>query len=289
MNFVTKIARRTISSSTAKSLLLLAPPAHSGMSGSPDVTKFVDWNHEQLLSKVQRFRGATYLRDGAITEKSLDSEGRHRVDADFRSWHVLLLDEHGDICGCSRYSSYWIGEDFDDLAVGRSALAHSDQWGAKLRAAIELERRKALREDCNFAEVGGWAISESLRGTTEAIRIALATFALGHCLGGCIGVTTATVRHSSANLLRRIGGQRLSVDNTEVPKYFDPEYECEMEILRFDSSAPNPKFAPWVDQLTMEMASVPVVASQLSPWVSARKEPVEAPEFETGLQLAYGW
>ncbi len=289
MNFVTKIARRTISSSTAKSLLLLAPPAHSGMSGSPDVTKFVDWNHEQLLSKVQRFRGATYLRDGAITEKSLDSEGRHRVDADFRSWHVLLLDEHGDICGCSRYSSYWIGEDFDDLAVGRSALAHSDQWGAKLRAAIELERRKALREDCNFAEVGGWAISESLRGTTEAIRIALATFALGHCLGVCIGVTTATVRHSSANLLRRIGGQRLSVDNTEVPKYFDPEYECEMEILRFDSSAPNPKFAPWVDQLTMEMASVPVVASQLSPWVSARKEPVEAPEFETGLQLAYGW
>ncbi len=289
MNFVTKIARRTISSSTAKSLLLLAPPAHSGMSGSPDVTKFVDWNHEQLLSKVQRFRGATYLRDGAITEKSLDSEGRHRVDADFRSWHVLMLDEHGDICGCSRYSSYWIGEDFDDLAVGRSALAHSDQWGAKLRAAIELERRKALREDCNFAEVGGWAISESLRGTTEAIRIALATFALGHCLGVCIGVTTATVRHSSANLLRRIGGQRLSVDNTELPKYFDPEYECEMEILRFDSSAPNPKFAPWVDQLTMEMASVPVVASQLSPWVSARKEPVEAPEFETGLQLAYGW
>ena len=288
MNLVTKAPSRTTSSAT-QSLLLLAPSAHSGMFGSPAVTRFGDWNHEQLLSKMQRFRGATYLKDGAISEQSLDSEGRHRLDADFRSWHVLMMNGQGDVCGCSRYSSYRIAEDFENLAVGRSALAHSDQWGPKLRAAVERERRKALRENSNFVEVGGWAISESLRRTTEAIRIALATFALGHCLGGCIGVTTATVRHSSANLLRRIGGQPLSVDNTELPKYFDPEYECEMEILRFDSSAPNPKFAPWVDQLKMEMASVPVVASQPNPWVSARTEPVEAPEFGMGLQLAYNW
>lgn len=289
MNLVTKIARRTISSSTAKSLLLLSPSAHSGMFGSPAVTRFDDWNHEQLLSKMQRFRGATYLKDGAITEKHLDSEGRHRVDTDFQSWHVLMMNEHGDVCGCSRYSSYRFAEDFENLAVGRSALAQSDQWGPKLRAAVERERRKALQEDSNFVEVGGWAISDTLRCTTEAIRIALATFALGHCLGGCIGVTTATVRHSSANLLRRIGGQPLSFDNTELPKYFDPEYECEMEILRFDSSAPNPKFAPWVDQLKMEMASVPVIAAQLNPWVTGRTETVEAPDFGMGLQLAYGW
>ena len=288
MNLVTKAPSRTTSSAT-QSLLLLAPSAHSGMFGSPAVTRFGDWNHEQLLSKMQRFRGATYLKDGAISEQSLDSEGRHRLDADFRSWHVLMMNGQGDVCGCSRYSSYRIAEDFENLAVGRSALAHSDQWGPKLRAAVERERRKALRENSNFVEVGGWAISESLRRTTEAIRIALATFALGHCLGGCIGVTTATVRHSSANLLRRIGGQPLSVDNTELPKYFDPEYECEMEILRFDSSAPNPKFAPWVDQLKMEMASVPVVAVQPNPWVRVRTETMEAPEFGMGLQLAYNW
>src|SRR5665647_2276611 len=128
MNLVTKTARRTISSNTSKSLLLLAPSAHSGMFGSSAASQFGDWNHEHLLSKMQRFRGASYLKDGAITERSLDSEGRHRVDADFQSWHVLMMNGHGDVCGCSRYSSYRIAEDFENLAVGRSALAQSDQW-----------------------------------------------------------------------------------------------------------------------------------------------------------------
>jgi len=289
MNLMTKTLGRTLSSNGSKSLLLLAPSAHSGMFGSPAITRFGDWNHERLLSKMQRFRGATYLKDGAITEASLDSEGRHRLDTDYHSWHVLMMSPHGEVWGCSRYSSYRIAEGFENLAVGRSALAQSDQWGPKLRAAVERERRNALREGCNFVEVGGWAIAENLRGTTEAIRIALATFALGHCLGGCIGLTTATARHSSATLLRRIGGRPLSVDNTELPKYFDPEYECEMEILRFDSAAPTPKFAPWVDQLKMDMASVPVIAAQPSAWGMPRTENAEAPDFGTGLRLAYNW
>ena len=289
MNFATKTARRRLSSSTSKSLLLLAPSGHPQMFDSRAVNRFGDLNHEQLLSKVQRFRGATYLKDGAITKEALDSDGRHRLDADFRSWHVLMMDGDGDVCGCSRYSSYRIHEDFENLAVGRSALAHSDQWGSKLRAAVEKERKKAFREDFSFVEVGGWAISESLRCSTEAIRIALATFALGHCLGGCVGLTTATVRHSSANLLRRIGGQPLSVDNTEFPKYFDPEYECEMEILRFDSSSPNPKFAPWVDELKMNLSTVPVIAAESNPWVRVAAGQGEAQDFGMGLQLAHSW
>ena len=286
MILLAKTATRKTSSCT-QNLLLLAPSAHSGVPGSPAVKQFGGWTHEQLLSKMQCFRGANYLKDGAITEQSLDSEGRHRTDADLQSWHVLMLNGHGDVCGCSRYSKQPISEDFENLAVGRSALAQSDQWGSKLRDAVERERQKAAMEDSSFVEVGGWAISENLRCSTEAIRIALATFALGRALGGCIGVTTATVRHSSANLLRRLGGQPLSVDNMELPKYFDPEYECEMEILRFDSSAPNPKFAPWVEEIRMNMATVPVVAAH--PWVRVRPETVEATEFGVGLQLACSW
>lgn len=289
MNFVTKPARRRISSFTTKSLLLLAPPGHPQVFDSPAATRFGDWNHEQLLSKMQCFRGATYLKDGAITNKSLDGEGRHRLAADVRSWHVLMMDGDGDVCGCSRYSSYRIHEDFENLAVGRSALAQSDQWGPKLRAAVEKERKKAFRENSNFVEVGGWAISDSLRGSTEAIRIALATFALGHCLGGCIGVTTATVRHSSANLLRRIGGRPLSVDDTELPKYFDPEYECDMEILRFDSSTPNPRFAPWIDELKMNLITAPVIAAEPNPWVRMPADAGEAQDFGMGLELAHSW
>lgn len=289
MNFMTKAVERTKSSCTPKGLLLLAPSAHSGMFGSAAVTSFGDWNHEGLLSKMQRFRGATYLKEGAIKRQSLDSEGRHRIDADFQSWHVLMMDGQGDVCGCSRYSSYRMGENFENLAVGRSALAQSDQWGAKLRAAVERERRQALRQDSDFVEVGGWAIAESLRGTTEAIRIALATFALGQGLGGCISVTTATARHSSASLLRRIGGQPLSVDNTELPKYFDPEYDCEMEILRFDSSSPNPKFKPWIDRIWSELSTVPVVTPRFGHQPESVREGASLENFGAGLQWSWGF
>ena len=289
MNSATQTARRT-HPSTAQRLLLLAPPAYSGSFGTPPVNQLDGWNHGQLLSKVQRFRGATYLKDGAITKQSLDSEGRLRIAADLQSWNVVMMNGNGEVSGCSRYNSYRFAEDFEDLSVGQSALAQSDQWGPKLRAVVEEERRNALREDRNFVEVGGWAISEELRRTTEAIRIALATFALGQCLGGCIGVTTATLRHSSANLLRRIGGQGLSIGGVELPRYFDPQYECDMEILRFDSAAPNPKFAPWIDQLKMDMASFPVVTAEPNPWAKSHPKPAAASNFGMGLpQLAHNW
>ena len=136
MNLVTKAPSRTTSSAT-QSLLLLAPSAHSGMFGSPAVTRFGDWNHEQLLSKMQRFRGATYLKDGAISEQSLDSEGRHRLDADFRSWHVLMMNGQGDVCGCSRYSSYRIAEDYES-GFARRLLIAATYWRPERLGRLEL-------------------------------------------------------------------------------------------------------------------------------------------------------
>jgi hypothetical protein len=112
----------------------------------------------------------------------------------------------------------------------------------------------------NFVEVGGWAISAELRRTTEALRIALATYALADYLGGCVGLTTATRRHHSASVLKKIGGAPLRAGEAELPPYFDPDYECEMEILKFDSAAPNPKFEPWIEQLRVQLATVEVIA-----------------------------
>ena len=275
MNFAMKAVQRT--AVVPKQTLVLLGPDDSTATA----------NRAQMLSKMQRFRGSAYLKDGAIHSSALDSEGRHCVESDSQSWHVLAVDSHGDVCGCSRYTSYQNYFDFDRLSVGRSALAQSDVWAPRLRAAIEGEQRVAWRREASFVEVGGWAIAEHLRGTTEALRIALATYALADCLGGCIGVTTATVRHHSANILRKIGGRPLAADDIELPRYYDPQYECEMEILRFDSSDPNPKFVPWIQQIRAEIEDLPVLARHLR----YKQPPVEetSGDFGGGLQLAYGW
>jgi hypothetical protein len=287
MSFAMKAVQRTAAASSQNLILLapqVAPKTGAGLRFDSDSECGGD-----LLSKVQRFRGATYLKDGAISPKNLDAEGRYLVDSDSISWHVLSVDRDGDVCGCSRYTSYRNFVDFDSLSVGRSALAQSDRWGPKLRAAVDRERRTAASQDASFVEVGGWAISENLRGTTEALRIALATFALADCLGGCIGVTTATARHRSASILRKIGGRPLAIEDTELPRYFDPQYECEMEILRFDSTAPNPKFLPWIEQIKSEILTLPVLWGHYARHGKPRRTENARPDFGTGLQPAFGW
>jgi hypothetical protein len=274
-----------VTASSRRSLMLLAP-AGSELPGTLTETRFDRTSHEDLLSKMQRFRGATYFKDGAIPADALDSEGRHCLESDHNSWHVLAVTSSGEVCGCSRYSTYRPSVEFKNMAVGKSALAQSDQWGSKLRAAIERERLAAEKADGDFVEVGGWAIAEDLRRTTEALRIALATYALGHHLGACVGVTTATVRHQSANVLRKIGGQPLMADSTELPRYFDPQYECEMEILRFELAAPNPKFVPWIEQMSREMATMPVVSARAEYQHHSAREQSTFEELGAAIRLA---
>jgi hypothetical protein len=90
----------------------------------------------------------------------------------------------------------------------------------------------------------------------------LATCGLFRRLGGCIGLATATVRHSSAGILRRIGLTPLTVDGVELPSYWDPHYQCEMEALRFDSDLPSPKYARAIDELSYRMEFAPVICRE---------------------------
>jgi hypothetical protein len=72
-------------------------------------------------------------------------------------------------------------------------------------------------------------------------------------------VATATVRNRSSSILRRIGGQRLETDGTELPRYYDDRYGCEMEILRFTSVSMNPRYQGWTDQIRNSLLTVPVL------------------------------
>jgi hypothetical protein len=228
-----------------------------------------------MLSEAQKFRGSVYLEDGAILPEELTVDGRHSQAVDDVSWHVLLRSQTGRVCGCLRVFDETQAHGFEDLAISKSTVARCSNWGPSVRKAVETEMATARRQGLSFAEVGGWAIAPERRCTLDALRIILATYGLLELLGGFMGLATATCRHCSAAVLRRIGLSSLATDSREVPSYYDPQYRCEMEILRFDSRLPNPKYLAWVREFRSQLRGVPVIAAEASgaPWAHKPIEP----------------
>ena len=216
--------------------------------------------HRALLSEIQRFRGRVYLDDHAIDYTSL-IDGRHILPADDYSWHLLLQDESGRISGCLRYQAHELGSLRSSLCVLKASIATSPTWGPTVREAVASDMKLASSQDLSFVEVGGWAIAGHVRGTSGALRMALAAYSLGRLLGGALGVSTATRRHCSSSILRRIGGKPLEYAGIAIPPYFDPEYDCDMEILRFDSANPNPRYSVWVEEIGRSLRRVPVITN----------------------------
>lgn len=244
-------------------LLLVAPPRARIPPGFHNV-RCDDDARDLFLAAMQRLRGRVYLEDGAIEPRQLSSGGRHCLAIDGESWHLLALDGSGAVCGCVRYYAHNDQACFEELAVWRSAIATCAAWGGRFRAAVEAELRRARSQGLSYVEVGGWAIAPERRCTVEALRTALATYSLARILGGCIGITTATTRHGSSSILRRIGGSSLQLAGTTIPPYYDPQYKCDMEVLRFDSACPAPQYSRLVDALSASLSGVPVICPCLS-------------------------
>jgi hypothetical protein len=256
--------------------MVLLAPLQAQIPGSFARIETSSLDHERLLLGAQRLRAKVYVQDGAIRESEVSPDGRHRHPADEHAWHLLSLDGNGEVCGCSRYIAHPNTVLFSQLGIRKAALAHSTEWGMNLRAAIDAEVAQARRRGLTYVEVGGWALDSSMRRTVEAVRIALATYSLGRVLGGCLGVTTATRRHCSSAILRKIGGAPLRINQVELPSYFDPQYECEMEVLRFDSEEPNPRFEPWIEDLRSHLSAALVVRSAGLPEGSTTRQGLAA-------------
>src|SRR5262249_12684176 len=99
------------------------------------------------------------------------------------------------------------------------------------------------------------------RWSSEGLVLALAGYSLGRLLGGALGITTATVRHCSSTILRRLGGSHLEWNGRPIPSYYDARYKCEMELLRFDSRQPNAKYNHLVDVLRNRLTQALVIVS----------------------------
>jgi len=243
-----------------RGFVLLAPP-------QTHLTLFdhVDDNperHRRLLADAQKLRGSIYVRDGAIQPWQLSAGGRHIQRADELSWHLLTVDQSDSVTACIRYFAHEPGASFWDLMVSRSPLAQSAYLGPRVREAVQAELDCARQRGFSYVELGGWAICEQLRCTTEALRTLLTVYALSQLLGGALGISAATTRHHSSSILRRVGGRPLMARGGEVPPYYDSQYNCEMELLSFDSMSPNPRYAEWIRECREAILEVPVVAGQ---------------------------
>jgi hypothetical protein len=218
--------------------------------------------HDTLLHQAQRLRGKMYLKDGAIQVNQLTPDGRHVQAADAVSWHLLTLNQAGRVSACIRYRAHAPTVSYEDLGIA-AVLAYQSGGFAKLaERMVRNEIAKAKWLGFSYVELGGWVVDDDLRCSTEAMRMLLMMYSLSQLLGGAIALTTATTRHHSSSILRRSGGKSLTDGAVEVPTYFDSRYNCEMELLSFDSRSPNPRYAGWIQEFREEaFQNIPMVCA----------------------------
>jgi len=220
--------------------------------------------HQHYLSSLQRLRAQVYLEDGAIHPWQLDHYGRFWMDGDEKSWHFLLVNAQERAVACLRLFLHENTVSFDQLRLTHSSVAKDPVWGTKLRVAVEKELVEARRANIGYAELGGWAIDPEYRCTKAALETLIASYAWGQMIGNCLSSCTATVRHRSATILRRIGGESLIANGEAIPPYIDPQYGCLMEILRFDSRDINARFAKLVEETRQKLEACTVIRPGLS-------------------------
>lgn len=221
--------------------------------------------HLNLIADLQRFRGKAYLSDGALRPDQLTADGRHLQAADEDSWHLVVQNDQGDLIACARY--YLLREPlFESTSISKSALARRPEWRAKVKRVFDDSITGAKRRGAQFAELGGWCVANEARNTCHALRSVLCMYALGEILGGTVGLSTATTRHSSSSILQRLGAKKADLDGEALPSYFDPIFDCEMELLQFDSRYPAQRYERQVAQFQeMIKAGMRVIRREHAP------------------------
>jgi hypothetical protein len=218
--------------------------------------------YDQMLSNMQQMRGRIAVQEGAVREKDLRPGHRHVMAGDEDSWHLIRTDQDGKFVGCARILVHSGNVGFGSLRVSRTPLANAPEWKQHVRYAVENDIEAARNSEMTVVEPGGWVIDEELRGGADAVAIALSAFAWSQLIGGCLAYVTATVKHRSSAILKRLGGSSLKYQGKELPKYYDPEYECEMEILKFETRSLNSRFESSMAPLRTLLAQSPVVQAE---------------------------
>jgi hypothetical protein len=226
--------------------------------------------HSEVMFDVQKLRGRAY-REYAAIASTLLPDGRHWQRLDAGSWHIVLQDADNDVVGCARYRRISI---FDELMCRRGVMAMSPETGPIFKAAFEQQVAHARKRGLHYGEAGGWALSEQARCSTAAVNIALMSFALAEWLGGGLGLTTATTRHHSSSILRRIGG----IPVAGFKPYYEPMFGCDVELLQFDIDNLAPRYSVKLEDMRAQLRCTPI----LSPFDAKEDIVGQVPHYFTG-------
>jgi hypothetical protein len=248
-------------------LVLVAPLHVTNFDAFSNVTTDTAQNR-RLVEEMQRLRGSIYLDEGNVKHEQLTKDGRHQTAEDDLSWHLLMTDQAGHVRSCALYFEHQNASTIQDLRLKNCPLVKRAESRDKVKFAVEAEMARASAAGLRFAEVGGWAISKERRGSPDGLMIALATYGLSRLLGGCIGITTANVAHSCSSILRRLGGDYLHFEGKPIPSYFDPKYNTEIDLLRFDSRNPSAKYAELIETVMDKLVNVSVLGGSAATMVN---------------------
>ena len=239
---------------------------------APSVTQIPEWlpnvlvndgMYQEVIGEIQRFRGGVYVQDKAIPANALDDLGRHYSDYDYRAWHVLFRDRRQDLCGAIRVGlvSYGDIEGIDHLQV----LEFLSHMPSDKKAPLETAVRKFL-DNCktlvpSICEPGAWAVSADVRKGRLAPVLAASIWSLLRVVGGAAGVATATTKHGSANILKKMGGFDLFLNGMPLVPFYDSYHQCYIELIGFDSDYLNPRLEPTVAQVQDYMSTLPIITT----------------------------
>jgi hypothetical protein len=274
---VLKLLERNIAS-IERRLVLLAP-SHAAIPETFTNVTMDPSRHLHLVREMQKIRGAIYLHQGSVKRDQLSTEGLHQTPEDEKSWHLLWTDTSGQVSSCAWYLEHGDATSIQQLRVRHCPLARAAEWREKLTSVVGQEITRARRAGIRYAEVGGWAVSQARRCTSEGLVLALAAYGLCRTLGGALGITNANLQSSS--ILRRLGGSYLEFNGTPIPSYFDSRYNTRIELLRFDSRSPSTKYVGLIETLKSKLADVPVVAPSKGPMflMDGFMAPIAEPSF----------
>jgi hypothetical protein len=225
----------------------LFPNAHSDWHIGEKFSTLAD--HRAAISDVQRFRGRVYIADGALPPSALDEEDRHYQEFDFENYHLCLRDTEQQLRGCFRLRLHEPTVEIRDLALHEVIERMPSRLGTLCHGALASLFALSQKEQVGIGEVGGWAVDQELRHRRASILLPFAAWSLYEIIGHAIVLATATNRHHSSTILKRIGGFTLMRREGPLPCFMDDFYNCGMELLGFDSRKPHPKYEEIVADL----------------------------------------
>jgi hypothetical protein len=248
-------------SSNSSSFVLLAPS--DGVVPAAFQSVWRDQaEYNRVLTQMQKMRGRVALAEGAVLEKDLRPGRRHEMAGDTESWHIIKVRGEGQMLGCARILVHPERAPYSSLRLSRSPLATHHHWSDRIRQSVEEDMRRARQARLRVVEPGGWVVEEPLKFKADAISIALSAFAWSQLAGGCLAYVTATVKHKSSAILRRLGGDSIRFEGQEMPRYYDPEYRTEMELVRLETRSLNSRFESTMAPLRELLAESPVIQAE---------------------------